>query len=84
MPGRSMTVTGDPHNGVVAIAEDKTRARTGRNSNAGPHLKTCAVCGVKFGVHKGRVDTAQYCSMRCRDSGKRVDVACEVCGARGC
>jgi len=60
-------------------AETTAARRAPRDSNAGGHMFVCASCGKTFGVHGGRASTAKFCSMACRDAGKRVDFPCEVC-----
>jgi 5-methylcytosine-specific restriction endonuclease McrA len=42
---------------------------------------SCQQCGATFLVTARRAATAKYCSIVCRDAGKRVTKACQVCDA---
>ena len=52
-----------------------------RDSNAGPVTKSCESCGEQFTCATNRATSARFCSMKCRDSGRRRIINCQHCQA---
>ena len=51
-----------------------------RDSNAGPVKLACEACGEPFTCNRTRTVSARFCSMTCRDVGRRLDIPCRHCG----
>ena len=61
-------------------AHPKSCADHPRDSNAGPVQIQCETCGGTFTCIRTRATSARFCSVACRDVGRRLDIPCRQCG----
>src|SRR3990172_5921310 len=47
----------------------------------GKNIK-CKTCGKIFYISKSRVDTAKYCSRKCKGEGSKIINICKTCGKK--